>query len=374
MKILYYTCRDMTETSSGINKKIFSQAKALEKLGCEVDLVYRINDCEMMLKNSEGEKIIASKLKRPYKIAASKAVREFIKGKIYAGVYIRYPYMDNQFYILLKELKKKNTKIIVEIPTYPYDEELKDGLENRIVLFLDKMYRESMHLFVDRIVIFSRENNIYNIPTIKTSNGVDYDTIRMRCPKDNGNEIHLIAVAEVAKWHGYERLYKGLGEYYKNGGDRKVVMHLVGDGPMMKEYKQIVQEYGIEEYCIFHGRKHGEELDEIYDTCNIGIEVLAAFRKNIKVSSSLKSREYMAKGLPFVLAGELDLFNEKNFICKVPSDETNIKIVDIIDFYDRTYENRTYLDVAEEIRKLSEKHCSMQSVMMPIVKFFEIKG
>ena len=184
-------------------------------------------------------------------------------------------------------------KIVADIPTYPYDDELKDGIENRVVLFLDKMYRDKMHLFVDRVVIFSGETSIYHIPTIQTRNGIDYESVRIRKPREKEDEIHLIAVAEVAKWHGYERMYRGLGEYYKGGGERKVIMHLVGDGPMLGEYKQIVEQYGIKEYCIFHGRKFGEKLDEIYDGCDIGIEGLAAFRKKIYVSSSLKSREYM---------------------------------------------------------------------------------
>lgn len=369
-KILYYTSRDITEVSSGINKKIFSQIRALEELGCEVEAFYRTGIHNLVRQNTEGKEVVFPLLRRPYKNNTSKYIKKFVEDKYYDGVYIRYPYMDPQFYRLLKTLRRIANKIVVEIPTYPYDKELMDGVENKIVLFLDKIYRNKMYRYVDRVVTFSNDKHIYGIPTIISRNGIDFKSIRLREPREDKGEIRLLAVAELAKWHGYERIYHGLGKYYETKRERKVIMHLVGEGPMLEEYKGIVDKYQIGDYCVFHGKKNGVELDNIYDISDIGIECLANFKKNVVISSSLKSREYGAKGLPFIMSGKSDVFEEEDFVLKVSNDESFINIEKIVEFYDYMYMGKNKREIALNIRERAEKKCSMMEVIKPIFDYF----
>ena len=42
--------------------------------------------------------------------------------------------------------------------------------------------------------------------------------------------IVLLAVATLAKWHGYERVIKGLYNYYADGGERNIIFNIVGNG------------------------------------------------------------------------------------------------------------------------------------------------
>lgn len=130
-----------------------------------------------------------------------------------------------------------------------------------------------------------------------------------------------------------------------------------------------MEKYQLQKYCIFDGVKRGKELDEIYDMCDIGIEVLAAFRKDVLVSSSLKSREYAAKGLPFVTASKSDVFEGQDFVLKVPNNESNINIYDIINFYDCIYKNQEPSKVVENIRSKAEKCCEIRNTMKPIVEY-----
>lgn len=60
---------------------------------------------------------------------------------------------------------------------------------------------------------------------------------------------------------------------------RKVYFYIVGDGAVRIEYEKIVVKYQIQKYCIFKGVRTGKELDDIYNMCDIGIEMLAVFRK-----------------------------------------------------------------------------------------------
>ena len=45
---------------------------------------------------------------------------------------------------------------------------------------------------------------------------------------DTSKELHLIGVAEVHYWHGFDRLVRGLADYYRNNPEYKVYFHIVG--------------------------------------------------------------------------------------------------------------------------------------------------
>ena len=374
-KILYYTVRDMTIAGQGINKKISTQIKTLRSYGYQVDAVYRKNDTELVMDTGDGtDHIIKSGMKRPYKVSASKYLTEYLKEKKYDGVYIRYVFADGQFYRLLKLLHAKNTKVIIEIPTYPYDVEFHDSLENRIVLLLDKLYRNRMKRYVDQIVTFSRDKSIYGIPTIQSCNGIDFSEVRIA---DHSNQqkdtISLIGVADLAPWHGYDRLIEGLGRYYNNGGKRKILFYLVGEGTELKRYQDLVEQYNIKDCVILCRSKFGKELDKIYDKCDIAVECLGLHRKGLTLSSSLKSREYAAKGLPMITSTDIDIFNADKYpyICQFPSDETAIDIDRLVKFYDTIYGGKNKNEIASSIREYAKELGDIKVVMEPIHRFFE---
>ena len=70
----------------------------------------------------------------------------------------------------------------------------------------------------------------------------------LRNPNNHTTEIRLVAVAGLAKWHGYDRLLEGLGEYYRTDVERKVIFHIVGEGPVREEYEQTEHGNGRENY------------------------------------------------------------------------------------------------------------------------------
>lgn len=368
LRMLYLTTWDFSDgPSTGITNKIMGQIKAFKTYGFSVDYTYIADNAVYFHKG--GQDIFLGKVGKLRKLAANFYLSKRLKKEKYAYVYNRYGLMDTYYFKLLKRLKKKGSKIVIEIPTYPYDRERLPGLTWWLLYFLDKVYRRNLHKIVDVIATYSEDKKIFGINTIHINNGIDFESVSLRKPENNTDEIRLMAVAGLAKWHGYDRLLKGMGKYYQTDGKRKVIFHIVGDGPVKEEYEKIVEKYQLQQYCIFEGVKRGKELDEIYNMCDIGIEGLAAFRKGVYLSSSLKSREYAAKGLPFVTASKSDVFENQNFVLKVPEDETDIDIRDIVSFYDHMYRNQDSHKVAEKIRNQAEKCCEIRITMKPIVKF-----
>jgi hypothetical protein len=163
-----------------------------------------------------------------------------------------------------------------------------------------------------------------------------------------------------------------MGEYYKNGGTRNIIFHMVGDGMAVPQYHKLVKEYHLEKHVIIYGNKSGAELDEIYKHSFIGLDGLARHRSGNMTNSSLKSREYTAKGIPFVSSVDID-FADKDwpYVMRVPQDETPIDMNKVIEFYDKVYGNRDCNEVAKEIRSYAESRCDMKVVMQPIIDYIK---
>lgn len=263
----------------------------------------------------------------------------------------------------LHELKKKNPQIrlVMEIPTYPFawESREKQSLKRRISYKIGHCF---LRLFVDRIVLIGQEKKIpslYGIPVIHANNGVDYDSITLCNNKKKADELHLVAVSGCYFWHGYDRLIKGLKNYYeKDVPDYRVYFHLVGEGACLEEYKDIARESGLlDKYVFFHGRLVGNELDEVYDMCDVAVDCLGCHRKHLYYVSSLKVREYAAKGLPMVTSTIVDINCEElaDYILELPPDETDIEVEHIVDFAENLYHEKKNLNT--EIRERFRPYC-----------------
>lgn len=84
-------------------------------------------------------------------------------------------------------------KIILEIPTYPYDGEKINhtGIKKK-KYWIEKKYRKSLYKYVDRVVTFSEDDEIFGIKTIKISNGIDLETISLIKKESKKMKIKLI--------------------------------------------------------------------------------------------------------------------------------------------------------------------------------------
>ncbi|WP_207645535.1 glycosyltransferase [Marvinbryantia formatexigens] len=363
----------MTDPELGINKKINEQIENFRKAGFSVDAFYRKHDSQLICRHDK-EIVVKAGMHRPFKIEASKYLKRYIKGRKYDGAYIRYVYGDWQFFRLLKYLKKQKIVTVIEVPTYPYDKELTDSLENKVVLFLDKCYRNRMHRYVDRIVTFSGDKQIFGIQTIRTMNGVNFEKIKSvsgEHPYDG--KINMIAVADLAKWHGYDRILEGIGAYYRQGGKREVVFHLVGNGPELEEYKRIIEKWHIEKHVVLYGQKFGKELEQIYEKCNVAAESFGRHRSGHNYSTSLKSKEYVAKGLPVIASSEIDVFSKSGsrYFKRFPADESPVDIEKVIVFCDSVYKSKSRKEVIDDIRGWAIGLCDFKVVMEPVFQFFK---
>lgn len=352
MRGLYLAFEKLSD-SSGISKKIVSQKKALEYNGFTMELAYikenpggsrvLMVDDNVIINYGNG---IHSKINYYTKFDP---LFHYIVDRKIDILYIRYIHYATPFFVnFLKKMSKNQVRLFLEIPTYPYDEEYRHkGLFMTIKMWIEKISRKSMAKYLENIVTVSDDNFIFGRPTIRISNGIDIEAIKLRKPQfERTDTLRLVAVASISSWHGYDRLIVGLKEYYSKKQLLKVTINIVGGGnaKTIDFLKQLVVECNLSEYVFFLGPMFGVQLDQIMDNSDIAIGSLAIHRKGLTQARSLKNREYAVRGIPFIFSEIDEDFEGEPFVLKVPPDESPINIEEIIKFYQRL------MIIPEEIR------------------------
>ncbi len=372
MKIAYvdfYKDSKSDKSTSAVERKMQAQMKALEQLG---DVVRHSYD------NQSGGRLIAlvRMVTRRLPFFPSKVAYRYDSS--YDGIdamYFRRTTLDSFAIRFFRDVKKHNPKckIVMELPTYPYDKEMTSLIEwPRLIK--DRWNRKKLKHYIDRIVTFSDDDVIFGIPTIRTMNGIDFDTVPLREVHANAEaEIHAIMVANFASWHGLDKLIDGMIQYYSELPKRKFILHIVGGGKAVEEGKVRASNSKVKDFVVFHGPLWGSSLQELYNRVTLAIDSCDFKKIEVFLSSSLKTREYVAKGLPVVSAIEVDLSRSmKEYFYRFKNPHV-IDIREMIDFHDSIYhDNESYHSVPLKIRELAKTVCDIHVVMNPVIQFFQI--
>lgn len=361
---IYWSLKNVEEEYEiGVSKKILSQYR-LFKEGISEDF-------EIVNVRTEKK---SNKILTFFMHFFSKKMYNFVSitEKKYDCIYIRRLCPNNYAVIsFLKAMKKNNPfcKIVYEIPTYPYDRE-HTGVKGKLILFIDKIYRKKLHKYVDRIATLTDDEEIFNCKTLKITNGVDCNSIPLsKKEKFDDKQINMVAVAQFAFWHGYDRLIEGMALAKKSN----IYLHLVGDGPELPKYKQLVEKYKLENNVKFYGALSGDNLTDVIDNGDIMISSLGCHRKNLFLSSELKSREYLCRGLPMISSTKIDIIpNNFEYCFRVPEDESPIDVEKVVEYVTSVYKNKNRTEISKEIRQFAEENCSMKKAMENVIKYFYV--
>ena len=192
---------------SGIERKVRAQHKALSQhLDCEL----------VILPPVEYTGTITEKIVRRLPLTAAwrkwKYRGEFDDADF---LYVRQVYHDASFIRYLRAVRKQNPKIkiIYEVPTYPYLTEQRNSVSGAAFRKKEARWCERTGKYVDRIVTYYGQDEIWGVPCIKLINGFDFSEVLLperQAPQD----IQIISVAANAFWHGYDRMIEGLHRYY----------------------------------------------------------------------------------------------------------------------------------------------------------------
>jgi len=269
------------------------------------------------------------------------------------------------FVAFLYALKKEGVFFYFDITTYPYDSETRAvGGVSVIKKMIEKKLRRPMGRLVSRIVTFSDHSLIWGAETVNISNAVDLSVTPMvKKNKHTDNSFHFIGVAVISFWHGYDRMIHSMAKYYQDNKDvdRKVFFHVVGDGPEKVKLESLTAKYKLNDYVKFYGVKTGAELDAVFNQSDLAIDSLGRHRSGNSHNNSLKSKEYIARGLPFIKS-HIDNSLHSNFYYNVAADESVFDLCGIIDWCEKSSFK------PEQLRKEAEKYYSWDIQIKKIVQ------
>ena len=355
---------------TGISDKIVAEYEGLRIAGLDMDFCYQLKDGNVINYYINGNpfysigKGLKAHLRLYYKYGP---IIKYIKKKGIEFVYIRYIQLANPFFnSFLKQIKKCGAIVYLEIPTYPYDGEYTQGLLKNTQKKIEREYRGNFRKYVDRIVTFTDLTSIFGIPTVNISNGLDMEKTPLRIVESH-NEINLVGVAMLSKWHGFDRVIEGMHLYYSNGGKEKVHFYIIGAGvQIIKEYTNLVDKYSLGDFVHFEGIKSGNELNSYFNRADLAIGCLACHRKNVNSVKSLKNVEYAARGIMFTYSENNEDFDTKPYVLKQKPDETPIDIDSLISFIKKNN------IIPSDIRKSVESELSWNHQMKIVVESREM--
>lgn len=353
---------------SGAYKKVENQIKAFENAGFVIKTVI------MNRSVFPGSKIVD---RLPFSNCSPHwEWRDEFQGCDF--IYLRKPWLNGSFLSFLKKIKKRNpkAKIIIEFPTYPYDGEMKSNLKDYPKYLKDLHARRNLRRYVDRICSLVETPEIFGINNIKFLNGYDFSQITIDRPRNHTDEIRLCCVANFARWHGYERLLKGLASYYREGGERNIRLYMVGEGSELSTYKEIAEGNQLDAHVEFCGQMDTVGIHEILNHSDFGVASLGLYKADFHgVGCFLKTREYLAAGLPIVCGSKLDIMDMPpldEYILEYPNDATEIDINKLVLFYDKLYHTEKKRDIHGLIRKKAEEKLDMGAAMSRVIDYLRL--
>ena len=173
------------------------------------------------------------------------------------------------------------------------------------------------------------------IPSYVLSNGIEIHN----CPQKKytsftGNTLRMVFLSKnTVKWHGIDRAIAGMAKY-----DGKINLELHIIGTVTDDIQNMVNTFGLQQNVIYHGLQYGKELDAIFDSMHIAIGTLGIHRKNLLYGATLKVREYMARGIPFVISHrDEDIDEDFPLSLSLPSNDEPIDMNVIIQFATEVY-------------------------------------
>lgn len=357
--------------SIGISKKISTQIEAFQTLGFRVIYSAYLKDGIAIY---EDERVI---YERHYKDDRLNSVFrrfrlfdvciQYLKNNKFDLGFVRWNAVDEQFLRLLSLMKDNCGKVLMDFHGY-FPKYNSPGVKGLYTKYTTKLFGSRMSRYVGLGLTETKNNNLFGIHTIPMDTGINVEKYVPHIYTGEKNEIHMISVANERAYHGYDRVIKGVEQYYQSKHLIDVYLHLVGK--MSNETEKMITQLGLEDRIVLHGYQSGDSLTRIYNQCNIGVGPIAPHRTGGKEGTGIKTKEYFAIGLPYFYAGqELLVPDDYPYILKITADDTPVNIKKIIEFYD-SIKNDSLMQ--ENMRDFAREHYSWEKVFSKAVSLMGV--
>lgn len=206
------------------------------------------------------------------------------------------------------------------------------------------------------------------LPSLTLPNGVAVDRVpHTRFKPFDGRTLNLVFLGgRDSPWHGTDRLIRSLSTHR---GTTMIRVNLVGDPRPLPHLPTLPGTVEIER----HGRLVGPELDSLMAEMNLAVSSLCLFRNGFNEGSPLKTREFIARGIPVLLAYEdPDLAGAREatpFVLPVPNDDSLIDPDAILEFASVVTRLERDQGISDQMRAYAREWLDWGSKMERMVRF-----
>lgn len=256
-------------------------------------------------------------------------------------IFIRYYDVIMPFLIFpVLLLRFKGKRVIIDIPT-PISVTIKEmeQIKNTPKRILRMIYVYISGFWVllpyNTVVQYGSESSWFSLflkkKILTQGNGILIDDSLPLCRDRVVSKLRLIGVAKLAIWHGYDRVIRALANIDFSTLDYDIQFTVVGDGDALTSLIKLAQDYGVEDKVEFLGSVQGNALNTVFANKHIGIASLGLYRIGLEEASTLKTREYMARGLPVIAAAkDFDIPEDNKFRIQISNDDSIEELVSIL--------------------------------------------
>jgi glycosyltransferase involved in cell wall biosynthesis len=348
----------------GILQKMNGQINALKTQSIDVDYTTLTRKGILLNGALLQERNIKGQLSRYYYFynAYFSDLLSIIQNGNYQVLYIRHFIATKYFIKFLKHTKKQWPKmqVLLEIPTFPYSYEYQSILQ-RMALLMDVKWKNHLHKYVDQIIHYGRDTQLWGIECIAINNGVEIPEEVHFSSKENDTTV-FIGVGNLEYWWGLEDFINSFANYVKKG-EKKIHLMVVGEGRLSKHLKLLIKDLNIGDWVTFTGSNFGQELEQLLRKSHIGIGTLAMEKKSLEMTSSLKHRLYASYGLPFIMKGNDSDFIDKEWVYGIEQGK-KIVIQEILDWYDVISKDHT---LQESVRNFAKSNLTWNTQFIPVI-------
>ncbi|MEG2719434.1 MAG: glycosyltransferase [Clostridia bacterium] len=296
------------------------------------------------------------------------AVGAVLKRRKIDFVYMRYMPTFGNAPKALRALKAQGGRLIMEYPTYPIAQENNRFFLRRQVFRYADHVLAKINPLVDLYTLIGEpcHGTLNGRPAQNIFNGVDVNAFPLHQPNADA-PIRLLALASMSGWHGYDRILHSLADYRGSADVRLEFAGGDGDGSLAR-WQLLTHALQLDGKVTFHGALHGDALNELVALCDVGVGSLGMYRYGLQNATTLKLREYMARGLPFLSAvSDATLPHDPAMVLHVPNSDAPIDMAQVVRFAQAAKQNTA---LPASMRAYAQAHMSWEGILSDILSRF----
>ncbi|MCF4152415.1 glycosyltransferase [Dethiosulfovibrio sp. F2B] len=323
--MVYCVFQDIKPNMMGVAKKVKGQVKHMSQyfdLSClfvgnhDMSLAHTIADRkDIVLKDIPRSNILS------YRVDGLRTAYDWIARHRPDYLYLRYPLGCPFSALFTYMVSRMGVKIITEHQSKePYELRLlkkyhfmvSDWLFGRLTL-----RNVSLIIGVTPEIRDFEKNRAPHSSAVCITNGIDVEDYPVRHyekPSDKEG-VDLLFSGALASWHGLDRLISAMAKFH----ECPVRLHIAGEGEEMDRLRSMAEKLPPIHSVTFYGYLDKGEISDLFDWCDAAIGSLALDRKGLRQACTLKTREYAARGIPFVINYDDPDFRNIPWVLRLPS-------------------------------------------------------